>query len=200
MNATDMDRAIGAADNFQEILEAIAQAPNLAPDLAALALENVRRGVMTGEGPTTRGRMHFSRTIDAADAALCERILIAGGASGRPVTRAEAEILFDIHETGREREDGGHFDDLFVRAIAHHVLAAAGQAVPPRAVALARETTIAAWVPPRLAIDLEIAAWLDQRIRRNRRAGAALSALALAIGTAAVPAANSRTSLVDFAA
>jgi len=50
MTATDTDRAIGAAADFNDIVVAIAQAPNLATDLAVLALETVCRGVMTGEG------------------------------------------------------------------------------------------------------------------------------------------------------
>ena len=203
MHASDLDRAIGAVAHFDDILAAIAQTPNLAPDLAALALESVRRGVLTGEGPTTRGRAHFSRTVDAADAALCESILVVAGISGRPVTRAEAEVLFDIHEAGREREDGGHFNGLFAKAIAHHVLAGAGYAVPPRTVTLARHTAIADWAPSngRTAVDREVAAWLEQRIRRNRRAAAPLSTLtALLIGTVAAASAKSLTALLDFAA
>ncbi|MDB5640146.1 MAG: hypothetical protein JWP51_5054, partial [Bradyrhizobium sp.] len=44
-------------------------------DTAAQALAVVRDGVITGEGPTTRGRVHFSRELDADDAAWCARIL-----------------------------------------------------------------------------------------------------------------------------
>ena len=44
---------------------------------AALALAVVRDGVITGEGPTTQGRVHFSRALDADDAAWCARILTA---------------------------------------------------------------------------------------------------------------------------
>ena len=38
-------------------------------DTAALALTVVRDGVITGEGPTTKGRVHFSRELDADAAA-----------------------------------------------------------------------------------------------------------------------------------
>ena len=38
-------------------------------DTAARALTIVRDGVITGEGPTTKGRVHFSRSLDADDAA-----------------------------------------------------------------------------------------------------------------------------------
>jgi hypothetical protein len=201
---SELDRAIGAAADFHDIVAAIDQAPNLAPDLAVMALEEVRRGVLTGEGPTTRGRVHFSRTIDATDTAMCEIILIAaGGEAGKPVTREEAEVLFEIHEAALEREDNGHFDDLFVKAIAHHVLAAAGHAVPPRAVALDRKAAIADWAaaPECQTIDREIAAWLDAQVRRNRRVGGPLNAIAvLLIGGAAAEMAGSLTSLFDFAA
>jgi hypothetical protein len=202
----DIDGTIGAAAEFPDIVAAIEQAPHLASGLAMLALEEVRRGIVTGEGATTRGRVHFSRTIDATDAAMCEMILIAaGGDAGKPVTREEAELLFDIHEAGLERVDNGHFDDLFVKAIAHHVLAAAGHAVPPRAAALARNTPIAKWATAEECetIGREIAGWLDRRVRSNRRAGGALQTIATLLvgaGISAVPMSSSLAALLDFAA
>jgi hypothetical protein len=45
-----------------------------AQDIAAYVLGIVRDGVITGEGPTTRGRIHFSRALDAQDVAWCARI------------------------------------------------------------------------------------------------------------------------------
>src|SRR5258708_27303154 len=58
---------------------------------AAHALTIVRDGVITGEGPTTKGRIHFSRTLDADDAAWCARILTASAVEHQPVSRAEAD-------------------------------------------------------------------------------------------------------------
>lgn len=201
----DIDREVGLAARFQDIVAAIEQAPHLASGLAVLALEQVRRGVVTGEGETTRGRVHFSRTIDATDAAMCEMILIAGGGdTGKPVTREEAEILFDIHAAGCDREDNGHFDDLFIKAIAHHVLAAAGHVVPPRAAALARTTAIGDWATPEefAAIDREIAGWLDQHVRSNRYAGGPLQTIAtflVGAGISAMPLTASLAAWLDFA-
>src|SRR6266478_909311 len=53
---------------------------------AALALAIVRDGVITGEGPTTKGRIHFSRALDADDAAWCARILTATAVEHQPVS------------------------------------------------------------------------------------------------------------------
>src|SRR3569832_225314 len=74
-------------------------------DTAAHALTIVRDGVITGEGPTTKGRIHFSRALDADDAAWCVRILTAAAVNNQAVSRGEAEVLFEINEAATERTD-----------------------------------------------------------------------------------------------
>src|ERR1700741_5348300 len=95
-------------------------------DTAAHALTIVRDGVITGEGPTTKGRIHFSRALDTDDAAWCARILTAAAVEHQPVYRAEVEALFEIHDAAAERTDDGRFDDLLTKAVAHHAAAEAG--------------------------------------------------------------------------
>src|ERR1700689_249532 len=84
---------------------------------AAKALAVVRDGVITGEGPTTKGRVHFSRALDRHDAAWCERILTAPACEHQPVIRAEAATLFEIDHAAAERSDEGRFDDLLAKAV-----------------------------------------------------------------------------------
>src|SRR5437868_15175355 len=69
---------------------------------AAHALTIVRDGVITGEGPTTKGRIHFSRALDADDAAWCERILTATAVEHQPASRAEAEADRKKRRVGKE--------------------------------------------------------------------------------------------------
>jgi two-component system, response regulator PdtaR len=108
-------------------LAKIASLRDAPPTLSARALAEVWRGLASGEGPHVGGRAHFSRTLDAEDAALCERILSdAAREVDTPVSREEADILIEIFETGLERRDGGRFDQLFIKGIAHHVVAAGG--------------------------------------------------------------------------
>jgi hypothetical protein len=158
-------------------------------------LNAVRNGVITGEGPTTAGRIHFSRAIDATDTALVRRTLMAGGA--QPVTRTEADALFDIHEAACERADGGAFDDLLAKAIAHHVLAASGHRVPDRATALSSATALADWAQNQ-SLDPDLAGWLERRLRRCGRHQAAVAALAQLLGAAG--ASRVPTLTVDLAA
>ena len=158
-------------------------------DAAALALTVVRDGVITGEGPTTRGRVHFSRELDADDAAWCARILTATAVEHQPVSRAEAEALFEINDAAAERSDDGRFDDLLAKAVVHHAASASGLPVPPRTVALSPETTIESWAPTQAAnVDTEVLEWIASQMRGKRRGNRTLKMLvATIVGVAALP-------------
>ena len=191
------ERTAGLRIESEAAIAAVVAAVERSPaePLRLAVLCAVKNGVITGEGPTTAGRIHFSRVIDAADTALVRRILMAGGAQA--VTRAEADALFDLHEAACERADGGAFDDLLAKAIAHHVLAASGYRVPERARALSSAMALAGWTRNE-ALDPSVAAWLERRLRRGGRHQAQLGALAALLG----PAAASRvpTLAIDLAA
>ncbi len=156
---------------------------------AAHALTIVRDGVITGEGPTTRGRIHFSRTLDADDAAWCARILTVTEVEHQPVSRAEVEALFEISDAAAERTDNGRFDDLLAKAVAHHTASESGLPVPPRTVALASDTDIASWAPMKAAnIDAKVLEWLAGQMRGKRRSPHTLAAMvATVVGVAALP-------------
>src|ERR1700712_2445891 len=156
---------------------------------AAQALTIVRDGVITGEGPTTRGRIHFSRALDADDAAWCARILTATAVEHQPVSRAEAEALFEINDAAAERSDDGRFDDLLAKAVVHHAASASGLPVPPRTVALSPKTAIESWAPSRtVSVDTEALHWIASQMRGNRRSNQTLMALiATVIGATAMP-------------
>jgi hypothetical protein len=172
-------------------------------DEAVEALAAVLNGIITGEGPTTQGRIHFSRTLDYEDAIGCERILMAAGRNGAAVSRAEAEMLFDIDAAATERTDQGRFDDLFAKAVTHYVLAAAGCSVPPREVALAPETPLSTWAPQHLSgnIESEIQVWMTSHINKRKRLSGALATFAVLIcGAAVSPVAQSIAGLLDLSA
>jgi hypothetical protein len=156
---------------------------------AAQALTIVRDGVITGEGPTTKGRIHFSRALDADDAAWCARILTATAVEHQPVSRAEAEALFAINDAATERSDGGRFDDLLAKAVAHHAASESGLPVPPRTVALSPDTAIESWAPTQaLNASTETLEWISRQMRGNRRTNRTLTAMIAAIvGVAALP-------------
>src|ERR1700751_5579316 len=156
---------------------------------AAHALAVVRDGVITGEGPTTKGRVHFSRALDADDADWCARILTAAAVEHEPVSRAEAEALFEINDAAAERTDDGLFDDLFAKAVVHHAASASGLPVPSRTVALSPDTAIESWAPTKaVGVDTEVLEWIASQMRGKRRSNRTLMALvATIIGVATLP-------------
>src|SRR6202790_1701268 len=137
---------------------------------AARALTHIHDGVITGKGPTPKGRIHFSRALDADDAAWCARILTASAVEHQPVSRAEAEALFEIDDAAAERSDDGRFDDLLAKAVVHHAASACGLPVPPRTIALSPQIAIESWAPTRaVGVDIEVLEWLASQMRGKRR-------------------------------
>jgi hypothetical protein len=161
-------------------------------DTAAHALTIVRDGVITGEGPTTKGRVHFSRALDADDAAWCARILTASAVEHQPVSRAEAEALFEINDAATERTDDGRFDDLLAKAVAHHAASISGLPVPPRTVALSPDTDIESWAPIHASgVNTEVLEWIASQMRGKRRSNRTLMAMVATLaGVAALPLAH----------
>jgi hypothetical protein len=190
--------------HFQTLMAAIENSRIEVADLSAAALRGVLEGVITGEGPTTAGRVHFSRTLDPADALLCARILTAaGGKTGAPVTRLEAEVLFDIDAAAAERTDDGRFNDLLVKSVAHFALAEAGHMVPPRQVALDPATQLSSWANRSTDVDGEILAWIASHVCNKKRLKSTLmglSAFLTGIGATLSLAAPSITAAVDLIA
>ena len=169
-------------------------------DMSAQALSLVRDGVITGEGPTTRGRVHFSRSLDSDDVKWCERILLAPEVAGHSISRAEAEMLFQISDAAADRTDDGRFDDLLAKAVVHHAAAASGLPVPSREVALAANSAIEDWAPTRaVGVNIEVLEWMSGQMRGKRRASPVMMTLAATlIGVTTLPVAQSLPTLLDL--
>jgi len=203
--ATDLSQLLAQPDgNFQRLIAAIEHSKIEVAELSAAALSGVLKGVITGEGPTTSGRVHFSRSLDPGDAQLCARILTAaGGEAGSPVTRLEANVLFEIAAAAAERTDNGRFDDLLVKSVAHFALAEAGHKVPPRQVALAPTTALSSWANRSTDIDGEILAWIASHVHNKKRLKSTLmgiSAFLTGVGATLSIAAPSIAAVVDLIA
>lgn len=185
--------------SLADLISAIESSPIATGEQAAEALAFVRDGVITGEGPTTAGRVHFSRSLDMGDADWCARILTARGMNETAVSRQEAQALFQINEAAAERTDGGKFDDLFAKAILHHAASMSGLSVPSRAVALAPDTTIESWAPTRSNdINVEVLEWIAGQMRGKRRASRTLMTIFAVLFGAAAPLVHSLPQFADL--
>jgi hypothetical protein len=198
---------------FDTLISAIEHSRTEVANLSAAALTGVLNGIITGEGPTAAGRVHFTRTLDRGDAMLCERILMAaGGEAGAAVRRIEADVLFDIDAAAAERTDNGRFDSLLIKSVAHCVLSESGQKVPPRQVALAPSTLLASWANGSANgqadrdVDSEILVWIASHVHNRKRLkstlmglSAVLTGIGASLSSAAISgAAPSISTIVDM--
>jgi hypothetical protein len=165
---------------FEMMLRAFERAQEVVPQLSAFAIRQLCAACISGEGALIGERVHFSRMMDAEDTAVLHRILIAaGGAEGRPVSREEAEALFDLHDAMARSQNNTAFNDLFYRAIANYVLAASGHALEPRKEALSPDYVLSARMRP----GPEQVSWLSERIMRDGQPTLAEFELLLLIGS-----------------
>lgn len=108
--------------------------------LVTFALEQVKHAVIDGIGPLRAGKVLPAGAINEAEVELLKRILYAYGGDGNiGITRAEAEVLFDIDAATSAQSNAASWSDLFVKAIANCVMTASGYAPPSREQALAQE-------------------------------------------------------------
>lgn len=105
--------------------------------LACFALGEIRRAVVDGVGPLRCGDVPDKGWISDEEVEQVRKILYAFGGDGNvAVTRAEADVLFDINDAIIDPQACPLWTDLFVKAVANVVMAVSGQAVPPRDEAL----------------------------------------------------------------
>ncbi|MEZ5838887.1 MAG: hypothetical protein R3D02_00080 [Hyphomicrobiales bacterium] len=119
------------------IIEAAATSPE---SLELFALSQVKAAVLDGDGALAAGGRLEPGVINKEEVELLRRILFAhGGEQGLGVSRAEADILFDLNDASSEADNCNDWSDLFVKAIANHLMAAAGLNMPRREDVLARD-------------------------------------------------------------
>jgi hypothetical protein len=171
---------VESAMAFEMMLRAFERAQEVTPQLSAFAIRQLCAACINGEGALIGERVHFSRMMDAQDTAMLHRMLVAaGGSEGRPVSREEAEALFDLHDAMARSQNNTAFNDLFYRAIANYVLAASGHALEPRKEVLSPEYVLSAQLRP----SPEQVSWLSERIMRDGQPTLAEFELLLLIGS-----------------
>ena len=151
-------------DSELEVLVKVLEAAKSSPEsLSAFALQQVKAAIISGDGPVAEHRKLIVEDVEgsplrmaldpnslggeltpgrvgAAEVNLLRRILYAfGGDGGVAVSRAEAEILFDINDATVDADNDPAWMDLFAKALANTVMATSGYVAPSRDVALRQE-------------------------------------------------------------
>lgn len=145
-NAAHLIEALGGAghvataNQLELVVRILEKAEKSPASLSAFALRQVLTAVVEGRGPIARRSGFEKGVVGKFEVELLRRILFAfGGHEGIAISRAEAEVLFDLNDRTREADNHPSWSDLFVKAIAHFLMAARGYQVPSREEAIRRE-------------------------------------------------------------
>ncbi|MTI06059.1 hypothetical protein E1180_11095 [Roseibium denhamense] len=138
------DGHICTANELEAVLKVLEKARQAPASLEQFALQTVASSVISGDGPTRHGKALKPGVISDAEVELLRRVLYAGaGCGGIAVSKAEAEVLFDLNDATIEAENSPAWSELFAKAVANYMMAMSGYTPPPRDVALAREDWLA---------------------------------------------------------
>jgi hypothetical protein len=131
---------VDTACELELLVKALERAKLSPVKLVKFALEQVKVGVLEGDGFIGHNRKLEPGVMGDAEVEFVRRILYAFGGDGNiAVTQQEAEILFDINDATSEVDNHPAWSDLFVKALANFLMAASGYEVPNRQEALRRE-------------------------------------------------------------
>ena len=124
-----------------ELLVKVLDRSQTSPEmLVRYVMREISRAVLDDEGPLATGRTLSKGVIGEAEVELLRRVLYAfGGEAGISISRAEAELLFDLNDRTVQTQNHPAWQELFVKAVGNYLMAAASYKGPPRATALARE-------------------------------------------------------------
>lgn len=123
MHAIDHDGRIDTLAELELLVKVIERAENVPDSLKAYALEQIRHAVLHGEGPTRCGNGLQPGTIGTSEVRLLRRVLYAaGGDAPAHISRAEAELLFELKDATLAGANAPEWQTLFVQAISLHLM------------------------------------------------------------------------------
>ncbi|MDD9909754.1 MAG: hypothetical protein OXR62_08695 [Ahrensia sp.] len=110
---------------FEALLAVMEKTDTVPENLERLALHQVQLAVLSNRGPLAVAQNSWRpRAVAFEDVELIRRILfIAGGDEDQRISRMEAEFLLDLNDATISDQNDETWSDLFVRAIANHVVA-----------------------------------------------------------------------------
>lgn len=119
-------------------------------DVVLLALSAVKETVLSGGGTLFGPRRRRGGVIDRADVEIIRRLVYAGGGGGgHTITRREADLLFDLNDATVARDNAETWPELFVKAVASHVMFPRGA---PRRMGAREAERRAAWLNDRRGV------------------------------------------------
>ena len=115
------DGKVGSGTQLEFLINVVHWSSHCPEEVVLLCLEAVKESVLQGNGAYGDGRV--AGVIDHADVELVRKVIYAQGGDGSlTITRREAELLFDLNDATVNANNADTWQDLFVRAVASHLM------------------------------------------------------------------------------
>ncbi len=127
------DGQINSRTELELLTKVVETAIEVPESLVEFTLIQIGEAVLDGDGALLGDEQLTPGVIGDAEVKLLSRILYsAGGVNNIGISRAEAEVLFDLNDATSEADNCPAWSDLFVKAVANHLMAAQGYKAPSR--------------------------------------------------------------------
>lgn len=105
------------------LMNVLKHAQNVTPRLEQFALEQVKQSVLHSKGILARSGSLTPGAIGEIEVEIIRGVLYACGSSGGNwITKDEAELLFDLSDATADADNHSTWRDLFVAAMANHLM------------------------------------------------------------------------------
>lgn len=134
------DGRLDTNSELELVIKIIERAKEVPAQFAAFALEQVAVAVLEGNGTLLNNEDLKAGVIGAPEANLLRRVLYGVGSEGRlAVSKEEVEVLFELNDMTVEAENHAEWTDVFIKAVACHLMAVDGYHAVDRKEAMRRE-------------------------------------------------------------
>ena len=122
----DHDGRVDSLAELELVVRVLELAVNVPERVKAYALQQIEHAVLSGEGPTRRGKLS-PKGINETECALLRRLIFAP-AGDRPaaVSKREAELLFRIKDASLYEVNAPEWEKLFIQGVANYLFGFGG--------------------------------------------------------------------------
>ena len=168
MQSVNRDGRIDGASELELVVNVVHWAASAPEALRLMALSAVKASVLTGGGVLFGPGRRRAGVIDRADVAIISKLVYAaGGEGGLRVSRREAELFFDLNDATTTAANDPGWRDLFVRAVASHLMFPEGEPDLPDADTVRRRER---WLAERRGVGAILGGMLSE-VKRSGIAG-----------------------------
>lgn len=133
----EADGRLDSTHELEALVHLFERAERVPDRLRGYGIAQIEQAVLTGAGPTRSGGDLDPGGVNANECALLRRMLFSvGGEAPARVSRSEAETLLRIKDVSLGKANAPEWKDLFVQALANHLITDAAQPELDRATAV----------------------------------------------------------------